>query len=184
MVFAVVQSTFHDMPWGDLNKLVNMPCQCWCFILSEKTAKSGICLTWCYVCLMPHSNPCLFSSGQWACLVLHVIVYPFMLLLAHMACCSLFISCSQVDINFTCQLFISMINLVKLVVIDPCLLWSCPNGVVWCMLCLLHVNDLNILSRVDMLVVLCLRRQHRDDVFAFPDFDKVWINLLQLAMLG
>ena len=51
------------------------------------------------------------------------------------------------------------------------------------MLCLLHVHDLYILSGLDILVVLCLRRQHRDDVFAFPDFDQVWINLLNLAML-
>src|SRR6187399_2083278 len=119
---------------------------------------------------MPHSNPCLFWSGQWSFLVVHVIVYPFMPLLAHMACCSLFISCSQVAINYNCQVFISMFNLVELVVIDPCLLWRCSNGVVFCMICLLHAHALYILNGVDMLVVLCLRRQHRDDVFAFPDF--------------
>ena len=64
-----------------------------------------------------------------------------------------------------------MFNLVELVAIDPCLLWSCSNGVVCCRICLLHVHDLYMLSGVDMHVVLCLRKQHRDDVFAFPDFD-------------
>ena len=61
-------------------------------------------LTWCYVCLMPHSNPCLFLSGQWSYIVVHVMLYPSMPLFAHMACCSLFISCSQVTINLPVSL--------------------------------------------------------------------------------
>ena len=85
--------------------------------------------------------------------------------------------------NYACQVFNSMINLVQLVAIDPCLLWSCSNGVVCCRICLIHVHALSILVRVDMLVVLCLRRQHRDDVLPSQILTKSGIFYCNLPCL-
>ena len=87
MVFSVVQTTFHDMPLGDLNKLVNMPCQYNCFILSEKTAKSGICynLTLCLLDALVKSMlvlewPMIMSCCPCYCLSINALTCSYDLL--------------------------------------------------------------------------------------------------------
>ena len=121
------------------------------------------------------------------CYLLFLCVFWWHALGCHITCCSLYLSCSQVPSCQICQPVNSMFLFARIIVITPCIIWTCVHGLSWSISCLINAHVFYVIIKVAMLDVMCLQSQHHNVTVLHPQIFTVWesaISCLHLVLMN